>query len=220
MEGPGWAGMEKKSSDKARGGGAARVAAGVYPEAELVAEKGSAKGSTVLCCGAGAALGPGALSWAKGSAACSGMQLHCDIQRTIPPAPALQTRKSFSASQTAPKAGRYCHVCIGLSGGRKRAGVHTVGCLGAGAVDEGPGNWPNISLGAEMLPAPLLLVPKPDIQSSVAAGLLAALVSSPANASHSSWPPSHTRTARWQHLSRAFSANPWQGPDACFCHIA
>ena len=75
MEGPGWAGMERKLSDKARGGGAAWVAAGMCPETELVAEKGSAKGSMLRCC-AGAALGPGALSWAKGSAACGSMQLH------------------------------------------------------------------------------------------------------------------------------------------------
>lgn len=66
--------MEKKSSDKARGGGAALAGAEACPEAELVAEKGSAKGSALCCC-AGAALGPGALSWAKGSAACNSRQL-------------------------------------------------------------------------------------------------------------------------------------------------
>ncbi len=70
MEGPGCAGIEKKSSDSAREGGAALLAAAVWPGAALGAEKASAKGSA-LCCIAGAALGPGALSWAKGSAACS-----------------------------------------------------------------------------------------------------------------------------------------------------
>ena len=70
---------------------------------------------------------------------------------------------------------------------------HTVGSLGAGTVDEAPDSWPNGSLDAGALPAPLLLALKPDVQSSLAAGLLAALLSLSANASHSSCPPAHTQ---------------------------
>ena len=68
-----------------------------------------------------------------------------------------------------------------------------MGCLGAGAVDGGAASWPNGSLDARVLAAPLLLAEKPDIQSSCAAGLLAAALSPPANASQSSCPPAQMK---------------------------
>ncbi len=72
--------------------------------------------------------------------------------------------------------------------------------LGAGVAEAGPESCPKGSLNVEVWPAPLPLVPKPDVQSSPVAGLLAALLSPPAKASHSSWPAAHARSAIKPHL--------------------
>ena len=62
-------GMENRSSDSAIDGCAGLLDAAVLPAAAPGAPKACANGSA-LCCMAGAALGAGELSCAKGSAAC------------------------------------------------------------------------------------------------------------------------------------------------------
>ena len=178
------------------GAGTALLAVGFGPEAACGAaagaEKAPANGSA-LCCAAACVLGAGALSCANGSEACGRsitVSPMCDIEGFHPwltlqhhrtlldyflrevvvwlPTPGLQVSIHGNAST----------ICLMVQGSER----HTAAWPGLAAGAAGPAGWPKGSLEAAALSAPLLLAPKPDIQSSPVAGLA---LSPPAKASQS-----------------------------------